>query len=107
MATEAVLTFVDSAGDPASPPIGDGSGIVVTFSSDNPNVTVGTATGSGDTATATITGTEAFNLSATVANSSGAALMDDDGTTAFIQPPSIAVSGTTSNQAVTAVLSTN
>jgi hypothetical protein len=107
MATEAILTFTDSAGDPATPPTGDGSGIVVTFSSDNPNVTVGTATGSGDTATAPITGTEAFNLNAEVANASGAPLLDDDGVTLFLQPSSLAVPGTTTNQAVTAVLSTN
>ena len=51
----AVLTFTDASGNPIAPPTGDGSGIVVTFASDNPAVTVGTATGSGDEATATIT----------------------------------------------------
>jgi hypothetical protein len=105
--TTAILTFTDASGNPIAPPTGDGSGIVVTFASDNPAVTVGTATGSGDQATATITGTEAFNLSATVANASGAALLDNDGVTAFEQPSSIAVAATTPvDQAVTATLST-
>jgi hypothetical protein len=88
MATEAILTFTPAG---AAPPKGDGSGLVVTFASDNPNVTIGTATASGDTATAPITGTEAFNLSAVVANTSGAPLLDDDGTTPFNQPTPIPV----------------
>ena len=105
MATTATLTFQDANGNPAAPPKGDGSGIDVTFSSDNPNVTLGAAVASGDTATAPITGTEAFNLSATVANTSGAALVDDDGTTPFVQPASIAVAAPPPPQATTAVLS--
>lgn len=105
MATTATLTFVDADGNPAAPPTGDGSGITVTFASDNPAVTVGTATGSGDTATAPITGTEAFNLSAVVANTSGAALLDDDGVTAFVQPTAIAVPAAPAPQATSAVLS--
>lgn len=107
MATTATLTFQDAEGNPASPPKGDGSGLDVTFSSDNPAVTLGTATANGDTATAEITGTEAFNLSAVVANTSGAALVDDDGTAPFTQPASIAVAGTTppAPQATTATLS--
>lgn len=105
--TEAILTFTDASGEPIAPPAGDGSGLVVTFESDNPAVTVGTATGTGDEATATITGTAAFNLSATVANASGAPLLDDDGVTAFVQPSAIAVAATTPvDQATTAVLST-
>jgi hypothetical protein len=100
----AVLTFTDATGASAAPPNGDGSGLVVTFASDNANVTVGAATASGDTATAAITGTEAFNLSATVANTSGAELFDNDGTTAFVQPSPIAVPASTP-QAVTATLS--
>ena len=71
MATTATLTFIDASGNPAAPPTGDSSGLVVTFASDNPNVTLGAATPNGDTATADITGTEAFNLSVTVANTSG------------------------------------
>jgi uncharacterized protein with PIN domain len=107
MATTATLTFTDASGNPAAPPTGDGSGITVTFASDNPAVTLGTAVAGTDAATATITGTEAFNLSATVANTSGAALVDDDGTTPFVQPASIAVAAVTPPvpQAVTAVLS--
>ena len=103
----ATLTFTDANGDPAAPPTGDGSGLVVTFSSDNVAVTVGTATASGDTATAEITGTDAFNLSAVVANTSGAALLDDDGVTDFVQPAVLAVAATTPPvpQAVTGVLS--
>jgi hypothetical protein len=70
-------------------------------------VTIGTATGSGNTATAPITGTAAFNLSAIVANVSGAPLNDNDGVTAFVQPSPIAVAASTPvDQAVTAVLST-
>lgn len=105
----ATLTFTDDAGNPAAPPTGDGSGLVVTFASDNPAVSVGTAAASGDAATAEITGTDAFNLSATVANASGAPLLDDDGVTAFVAPAPIAVASTTppAPQAVTAVLSTD
>jgi hypothetical protein len=107
MAT-AVLTFTDAAGNPITPPTGDSSGLVITFASDNPAVTIGSATGSGNTATAPISGTDAFNLSATVANVSGAPLLDNDGVTAFVQPSPIAVAASTPppDQAVTAVLST-
>ena len=104
MATTATLTFTDSTGAPATPPKGDGSGLSITFASDNPAVTLGPVSPAGDTATATITGTEAFNLSAVVANVSSAALLDDDGTTPFVQPTAIPVAGTTTAQAVTAVL---
>ncbi len=105
MATTATLTFVDANGNPAGPPKGDGSGLDVTFASDNPAVTLSTASGNGDTATAEITGTEAFNLSATVANASGAELLDDDGTTAFVQPSPVAVAAPPPPQATTATLS--
>lgn len=105
--TTAVLTFTDQSGTAIAPPKGDGSGLDVTFSSDNPAVTVATATAAGDLATAAITGTEAFNLSATVANVSGAPLLDDDGVTEFVQPSPLAVAATTPvDQAVTVVLST-
>jgi len=108
MATEATLTFVvDPSATPlvpGPPPNGDGSGIVVTFSSDNPAVTLGAATASGDTATASITGTDAFNLSAVVANVSGAELFDNDGTTPFVQPSPIPVAASTP-QTTSAVLS--
>jgi hypothetical protein len=109
--TETVtLTFVDATGAPAAPPTGDGSGLVVTIDSDNGAVaTVGPVTSSGDTATATSTGVSAgsYNLIGNVANTSGAALVDDDGTTAFVQPAALADSVTAPPpaQAVTAVLS--
>lgn len=105
MATTATLTFQDANGNPAAPPTGDGSGLDVVFASDNPNVTLSAATPNGDTATATITGTEAFNLSATVASASAAPLTDDDGTTPFVQPSPIAVAAPPPPQATTAVLS--
>lgn len=104
----AVLTFTDASGAEIAPPTGDGSGLDVTFASDNPAVTVGTATGAGDEATAVITGTEAFNLSAVVSNASGAPLFDNDGVTPFIQPSPIPVAASTPvDQATTAVLSTD
>jgi hypothetical protein len=106
--SNAVLTFTDATGAPIAPPTGDGSGLVVSFSSSNPAVTIGTAVGSGDTATAPITGTEAFTLAALVANTSGAPLLDNDGVTPFVQPAPISVAATTPpDQAVTAVLSTD
>jgi hypothetical protein len=109
MATEAVLTFTLSDDvTPGPPPKGDGSGIVVTFASDNPAVTLGNATGAGNTATAPITGSAAFNLSALVANVSGAPLLDDDGATPFVQPAPVAVAAAAPPpaQTTTAVLST-
>jgi hypothetical protein len=107
--TTATLTFVDASGNPAAPPTGDGSGLDVVFTSDNTAVaTVGPATASGDTATATVTGVSAgtYNLSAVVSNTSGAALLDDDGTTAFVQPASVAesVSAPPPPQATTATI---
>lgn len=109
MATVATITFAVST-DPTvegPPPTGDGQGIVVTFSSDNPAVSVGTASvgTDPDTATAPITGTEAFNLSAVVANVSGAPLLDNDGVTPFVQPEPVAVPAAPAPQTTTAVLS--
>lgn len=54
-ATDAVLTFTDATGASIAPPTGDGSGLLVTFASDNPEVTIGTAVASAQTATAPIT----------------------------------------------------
>jgi hypothetical protein len=104
------LTFEDASGNPAAPPTGDGSGIDVTITSDNAAVaTVGPVTASGDTATATGTGVSAgsFNYVGVVSNTSGAALVDDDGTTAFVQPANLAetVTAPPPAQATTAVLS--
>ena len=104
---QAVLTFTDPSGESSAPPTGDGSGITVAFASDNPAVTFGTYAGTADTVSAPIVGTEAFNLSATVTNTSGAPLLDNNGVTPFVQPSSIAVAATTPvDQAVSAVLST-
>jgi hypothetical protein len=105
MATTAVLTFTDATGTPSAPPTGDGSGITVSFYSDNPAVTIGVAVAATDSASAPITGTDAFNLSAVVGNSSGAPLLDNDGVTDFVQPSPIAVAASTP-QTTTAVLST-
>lgn len=107
--TTATLTFQDANGQPAAPPKGDGSGLNVVFSSDNEAVaTVGAATDSGDTATAEVTGVSpgSYTLSAVVSNTSGAALVDDDGTTAFVQPSSVpeTVTAPPPPQAVTGVI---
>lgn len=103
----AVLTFVDSNGTPTTPPEGDGSGLLIDFTSDNPAITIGEATPVGNTAVAPITGTGTFDLGATVANESGAPLNDDDGTTAFVEPTSVSetITPPPPGQAVTAVLS--
>jgi hypothetical protein len=108
----AVLGFEDDKGDATGPPPGDGSGLVVTFASDNSAVaTVGTAATSTDAAGNTTYETPivpvaegSFNLSATVANTSGAALTDADGTTAFVQPSPLAVT-VTAGQAASGSLS--
>lgn len=107
----ATATFTAATGAPAAPPTGDGSGITVTFSIDNTAIaTVGPATGSGDEATAIVTAVSAgtYNLSAAVANSSGAVLLDNDGVTDFVQPAAVpgTVTAPPAPQAVTAVLTT-
>ena len=95
----AVLGFEDDHNDVTGPPAGDGSGLVVTFTSDNPAVaTVGSAVagvdaeGNGNFSApiSPLTMGE-FNLSAEVANVSGAPLVDADGVTPFIQPTAVAV----------------
>jgi hypothetical protein len=94
-----VLSFEDDKGDVTGPPPGDGSGLVVAFSSDNEAVaTVGTAvagtdaSGNGNFSAPITPLTEgSFNLSAVVSNTSGAALTDADGTTAFVQPTALSV----------------
>ena len=115
--TPITLTFVDGTQTPPTPqtpPVGDGSGLVVTITTDNALVTIGAVTQSGDTATATATAGDTsvdvpFNYTATVANSSGADLTDDDGTTPFVQPAALASTVTASvtppAQATTAILS--
>jgi len=94
-----VFQFDDDHGDIAAPPTGDGSGLVVTLTSDNAAVaTVGSTTAGTDangnaeyTAPLTFGVDGTFNGGATVANTSGAALLDDDGVTAFVQPATTSV----------------
>jgi hypothetical protein len=90
----AVLTFEDDKGDVVAPPPGDGSGLVVDITSTGV-ITLGAAELVTDpagvvpayyAAPISITGAGEFTLSATVANTSGAALTDADGTTPFVQP---------------------
>jgi hypothetical protein len=107
--TTATLTFNDANGEAAAPPTGDGSGLSVTFNSSDVTIaTVGTATLDGQTYTAEVTGVAegSYTLNAAVENTSGAALVDDDGTTAFVQPT--AADGTVgeapAGQAVTATI---
>ena len=114
--TPVAVTFVDSSTPPVpqAPPTGDGSGLVVTLSADNPVVTISALTLSGDAYTGTATAGDVsvdtpFNYTAVVANTSGAPLLDDDGTTPFVQPAALASSVTAAvvppSQATTAVIS--
>ena len=108
--TTATLTFVDASGATATAPKGDGSGLVVAFTSSAPDIaTVDAATLNSDgTYTATVTGVAvgSYSLGASVANSSGVALVDDDGTTAFVQPAEVGgeVTASEANQATTATI---
>lgn len=109
MASTATLAFTDVTGAPAAPPAGDGSGLVVTFAVDDAGLaSVGASTLSGSDYTASIVETGVsgtYNVSATVANTSGAPLLDDDGTTAFIQPAAVAETvAAPSTQATTGVI---
>lgn len=106
--------FDDDHKDVVGPPKGDGSGIVVTFASDNSAVASlanpvgieGTdANGLPEYLAPLTFGTDGtFNLSAVVTNVSGAPLVDDDGATPFVQaaPVSVPVAG---GQAVTGTAS--
>lgn len=96
----AKFQFDDDHGDIVPAPAGDGTGIVVSFVSDNPAVVsgYGPATEGVDanglpqwTASPTVVADGDFNLSASVANTSGAPLVDDDGSTAFVQAPAVPV----------------
>lgn len=96
----AKFQFDDDKGDIVGAPQGDGTGIVVSFVSDNPAVVsgYGPATEGVDangapqwTASPTVVADGDFNLSASVANTSGAPLVDDDGSTAFVQAPAVPV----------------
>ncbi len=97
----AKFQFDDDKGDVnIAPPTGDSSGLVVTFASDNPAVVSGydaavqgqDANGNPEwTANPTVVADGTFNLSAEVTQVSGAPLVDDDGTTPFVQPQAVAV----------------
>ena len=110
---QVVLAFEDDHGDVTGPPPGDGSGLAVTFSSDETGViSVGAAVAGTDAAgngnfTAPLTfGVDgSANLSAAVANVSGQPLVDADGVTAFVQPAVLNVP-VAAGQAVTGVEST-
>jgi hypothetical protein len=96
----AKFVFDDDKGDVVGAPKGDGTGVTVSFSSDNPAVVsgfgptqVGTdANGNPEyTATPTVVADGSYNLTAVVSNTSGAPLVDDDGATPFVQPASVPV----------------
>ncbi len=97
----AKFQFADDHGDIVGAPAGDGSGIVVTFVSDdeavaslaNPVGVAGTdAAGLPEYLAPLTFGVDGtFNLSAVVSNTSGAPLVDDDGTTPFVQSAAVAV----------------
>lgn len=100
-AGNAKYQFDDDHGDVVGAPRGDGSGIVVTFASDDPSVAslanpVGVA-GTDDAglpeylAPLTFGVDGSFNLSADVSNASGAPLVDDDGSTPFVQGDAVPV----------------
>ena len=108
------VTFRPATGAPdeAAPPKGDGSGVVVTGSSDGTTTVGAFALGTDpDTVVAPLTVVDdgtVSNLTAIVANTSGAELFDDDGTTPFVQPPAFAFTAPAPPppaQAVTATLS--
>jgi len=108
------LDFTDATGTDQAAPSGDGSGLVVTFSSDG-TTTVGSAVAGTNSAgfvnyTAPLTVVDdgsVSNLTAVVANTSGAALLDNDGVTPFVQPPAFAFTAPAAPpaQATTATLS--
>ena len=111
--TTATLQFVDGTTTPPTPaaaPTGDGSGLSVTFNSSDVTIaTVGATTANSDgTFGTTVTGVAAgtYTLNAAVENTSGVALVDNDGTTAFIQPipASGTVTGSVAGQATTATI---
>jgi len=108
------LDFTDATGTDQAAPSGDGSGLVVTFSSDG-TTTVGSAVAGTNSAgfvnyTAPLTVVDdgsVSNLTAVVANTSGAELLDNDGVTPFVQPPAFAFTAPSPPpaQATTGVLS--
>lgn len=107
--TTATTVFQDANGATAPAPKGDGSGLTVTYNSSDVTVaTVGPATLNADGSySATVTGVAegSYSLATAVENTSGVALLDDDGSTAFVQPASVSgtVNAAAVPQAVTAV----
>lgn len=108
--TTITLDFVGATGTSEAAPNGDGSGLVVTFTSDG-TATPGAATAGTDAAgnvnysadVSVVADASVSNLSATVANTSGADLLDNDGVTAFVQPGAVAFTAP-APQATTATL---
>jgi hypothetical protein len=108
------LDFVDASGTPQPAPKGDGSGLAVTFTSDgttSPGSAVAGTNGSGfvnySAPLTVVDDGSASNLTAVVANVSGAPLNDDDGVTLFVQPAALAFTAPAPPpaQATTGVLS--
>lgn len=82
------LQFVDDKGDVATGP----DGVVVTFASDNTSVaTVATDSANALQGDVTPVGIGTANLSATLANADGSAVLEADGVTPFPTPASVAV----------------
>jgi len=108
------LDFTDATGTDQAAPSGDGSGLVVTFSSDG-TTSVGSAVAGTNSAgfvnyiapLTVVDDGSVSNLTAVVANTSGAALLDNDGVTPFVQPPAFAFTAPAAPpaQATTATLS--
>src|ERR1700685_1472955 len=107
--TTATTVFQDASGATAAAPTGDGSGLTVTYNSSDVTIaTVGPATLQADgsyqgTVTGVAEGT--YTLNTAVENTSGGALVDDDGTTPFVKPAGVSgpVRAAPAGQAVTAV----
>jgi hypothetical protein len=106
------FTFDDDHGNPTNGPTGDGSGVQVSLSSANTLTSVGAVVVGSDaagnptftapiTVTTTVPGTAEF--AGSVANLSGAPLLDDDGITPFVQPTNVTVP-ITAGAAVTGAL---
>jgi hypothetical protein len=107
--TTATLTFNAADGSVVAPPKGDGSGLTVTWNSSDVTIaSVGPAVLAGETYTTEVTGVAAgsYSLNAAVENTSGAPLLDDDGSTPFVQPASASgtVGAAAPAQAVTATI---
>ena len=83
----ATVGFEDDHGDVTAEPVGDGSGIVVSFStSDTTVATIAPDAANPLQGDITLVAEGTVTFSGTVANTSGAPLVDADGTTPFVQP---------------------